>query len=210
MDLHGKIITIEGPNAAGKATQTKLLVEALKGKGYKVEFFAYPEYETPTGQLIRRYLEGEFGDKEALFEFAAFLYAADRAKNQPFYRPILERGGVIVHDRYQESNWAIQTALFHDPEVQEEKLQWLIGLEKYLLPSDHVYYLDVPAQVSLKLMQERGDQDKHELDTAFLFATEVRYQELSERFGWHRVACTDRAGDLLPREEIHQNLMELL
>jgi len=211
MNLHGKVITLEGPNASGKETQAKLLKKHLTAQGYQVKLFHYPEYETPTGQLIRRYLNGEFGDKEHLFEFAAFLYAADRAKNQERYRDLLTKGTVIINDRYMESNWAIQTALFQDPEDQETQLQWLRSLEAYAVPSDYVFYLDVPGQVSLQLMEARGGRDPPDLDVLFVYAVEGRYQELSRRFGWHRIQCTDPAGkQLLPKEEIHRNLIALL
>jgi dTMP kinase len=211
MNLRGKVITLEGPNASGKETQAKLLKKHLTAQGYKVRLHHYPEYASPTGELIRRYLNGAFGDKENLFEFAAFLYAADRAKNQEAYRDHLAAGGVIVNDRYMESNWAIQTALFQDPEAQEAKLQWLRTLEDYAVPSDYVFYLDVPGQLSLKLMEARGGMDQHELDVLFVYAVEARYQELSRRFGWHRVQCTDRTGEqLLPKDEIHRNLVALL
>jgi dTMP kinase len=211
MNLHGKIITLEGPNASGKETQAKMLKKHLTGLGFKVHLLHYPEYESSTGQLIKQYLNGDFGDKENLFEFAAFLYAADRARNQVKYHKWLADGDVIIHDRYMESNWAIQTALFDDPEIQEQKLQWLRSLEQFAVPSDLVFYLDVPGAISLKLMEARGGMDQHELDVLFVYAVEARYQELSRRFGWHRIQCTDRAGTgLLPKEEIHQNILTLL
>lgn len=210
MDLHGTIITMEGPNAAGKETQTRLLIGYLRGKGYDVHHFAYPEYNTPTGELIKRYLSGEFGSKESLVEFAAYLYAADRAKNQALYRHLLGEGAVIVNDRYQESNWVFQTALIPDPEEQEKVLQWLRQIESQLLPSNYVFYLDVPAEISITLTEKRGGQDTHESDKAFMRACEVRYQELSRRFGWHRVQCVDRKRELLSVEEIHANLVGLV
>lgn len=206
MNYAGKIITFEGPNGAGKSTQAGLLVEVLLGMGQRVHAIKYPEYETPTGQLIRAYLNGEFGPKEQLFDFAAMLYAADRMKNKPRYDEWLTAGDTIVHDRYRESNWGIQTALFDDPQEREQRLKWLLELEKGLYPSDVVFYLDVPVDDAVQLMRSRKLLDFHETDVDFMRRCETRYRELATRFSWHHIVCVED-GALRSREAIHAEVL---
>lgn len=52
------IIALEGADAAGKATQAKILVECLRAAGHVVESMSFPNYETPTGKLILEMLKG--------------------------------------------------------------------------------------------------------------------------------------------------------
>ena len=53
------IIAIEGGDQAGKLTQSNLLEKALKKQKIKVKLFHFPDYETPIGKEIRKYLDGK-------------------------------------------------------------------------------------------------------------------------------------------------------
>ena len=57
----GKVIVIEGSDGSGKATQTKLLYEALTAQGKKVKMVSYPCYESDSSALVKMYLQGAFG-----------------------------------------------------------------------------------------------------------------------------------------------------
>ena len=48
----GKIIVIEGTDCSGKETQSKMLINKLSKEGNKTHYLCYPDYETPTGQII--------------------------------------------------------------------------------------------------------------------------------------------------------------
>ena len=54
----GKVIVIEGSDGSGKATQTKLLYEALTAQGKQVKMVSYPCYESDSSALVKMYLEG--------------------------------------------------------------------------------------------------------------------------------------------------------
>ena len=54
----GKVIVIEGSDGSGKATQTKLLYEALTAQGKKVKMVSYPCYESDSSALVKMYLQG--------------------------------------------------------------------------------------------------------------------------------------------------------
>ena len=57
----GKLIVLEGLDGSGKATQTKLLFDALKAKGENVMRVTFPNYDSPSSALVKMYLAGEFG-----------------------------------------------------------------------------------------------------------------------------------------------------
>ena len=83
----GKIIVIEGTDCSGKETQSKMLVEKLKEKGYKVKRMSFPMYESPTGKIVGGAYLGKKEIGPCLFEegavnvdpeVASLYYAADR------------------------------------------------------------------------------------------------------------------------------------
>lgn len=55
----GKLIVIEGTDCSGKQTQTEELVENLKKLGYKAISFSFPNYASPTGEIIGEYYLGK-------------------------------------------------------------------------------------------------------------------------------------------------------
>ena len=76
----GKLIVIEGVDASGKATQTKLLYEYLKEKYKKVEKIEFPDYESESSSLVKMYINGEFGKNanDVSPYIASTFFAADR------------------------------------------------------------------------------------------------------------------------------------
>ena len=207
MNSRGRIITFEGINGVGKSTQAHLLAKSLEKAGHRVRLIKYPQYDHPVGELIRRYLHGEFGAKEKLFDFAAMLYAADRAQNISLYDELLSAGVTIIHDRYREASWGILTSLFDDPAVRDDKLEWLLLLEKHLPPSDLVLYLDLPVDAAYQQMALRELWDTHETDRSFMEACKMRYDELSTRFGWVRMAGM-AGGQLKTTEQRQLEIMQ--
>ena len=104
-------ITLEGGDGVGKSTQSRLLTEWLESQGHEVMLTREPG-GTALGAEVRRLLlhGGEaVGDVDARAE--ALLYAADRAQNiATVVRPALERGAIVVQDRFIDSSLAYQGA----------------------------------------------------------------------------------------------------
>ncbi|GGY21131.1 dTMP kinase [Streptomyces djakartensis] len=105
----GFFIALEGGDGAGKSTQAEALAEWIRGKGHEVVLTREPG-ATPVGKRLRSILldvssEGLSHRSEAL------LYAADRAEHiDTVVRPALERGAVVISDRYIDSSVAYQGA----------------------------------------------------------------------------------------------------
>jgi dTMP kinase len=107
-DGRGLFITIEGGDGTGKSTQAKLIEEWLAGRGRTVVRTREPG-GTEVGVEIREIVLHHRGDIAARAE--ALLYAADRAHHiETFVRPALERGEVVLQDRYLDSSVAYQGA----------------------------------------------------------------------------------------------------
>ncbi|WP_299056806.1 dTMP kinase [uncultured Nocardioides sp.] len=105
----GVFVCFEGGEGAGKSTQSRLLVEALRASGHVVR----PTYEpgdTPVGARLREILlDPATGDLAPRTE--ALIYAADKAEHvATVVEPALARGEVVVTDRYVDSTLAYQGA----------------------------------------------------------------------------------------------------
>lgn len=106
--MGGLFITFEGSEGAGKSTQLARLVEALQGVGIAAVVTREPG-GTPLGTRVREVLLDPELDMHALPEF--LLYSASRAQLvQDVIRPALERGEVVICDRYFDSSLAYQGA----------------------------------------------------------------------------------------------------
>jgi dTMP kinase len=105
----GVFVCFEGGEGAGKSTQALLLRERLEAAGHVV-LLTHEPGDTPVGAKVRRIVldpaTGELADRTE-----ALLYAADKAEHiHAVVRPALERGEVVVTDRYVDSTLAYQGA----------------------------------------------------------------------------------------------------
>lgn len=214
--MQGKLIVIEGLDGSGKATQAKLLCQALEAKGQKVRKVSFPDYESNSSALIKMYLAGEFGtDPQAVNPYAAStFYAVDRyASFKKDWEGFYNEGGIIVADRYTTSN-AVHQCSKLPREQWDGYLQWLFDFEYRLvgIPApDQVIYLRVDPAVSQKLMTGRyqGDESKkdiHEKDLSYLDRSRMAAQYCAEKLGWKTVHC-DSDGAMRAIEDIHQEIL---
>lgn len=174
----GKLIVIEGLDGSGKSTQLELLPENLRKNGIDSKTVSFPDYDSDSSALVKMYLNGEFGKKpDDVNAYAASLfYAVDRfASYKTTWGQYYNKNGVIVSGRYTTSNAMHQTSKMPEADWQGF-LDWLYDLEynKVGIPKpDKVIFLDMPIDVSQKLLSGRykGDEAKkdiHESDTAYL------------------------------------------
>ncbi|MFJ4254905.1 dTMP kinase [Microbacterium sp. NPDC090003] len=104
----GRWITLEGGDGSGKTTQSDLLASWLSDTGHEVVRTREPG-GSEVGQLIRDIVLHHRGDIAPRAE--ALLYAADRAHHvATVVRPALERGDIVLQDRYLDSSVAYQGA----------------------------------------------------------------------------------------------------
>jgi dTMP kinase len=112
------LIAIEGTDASGKATQTRLLAERIRDMGREVVTYSFPRYDTPIGKTIKRLLTGktavakptgfgEAGGEEIMIPEPAdealvlqALMTADKADATEDIATQLNEGTVVICDRW--------------------------------------------------------------------------------------------------------------
>jgi len=105
----GVFVCFEGGEGAGKSTQSRALAEWLRGEDHDVVLTFEPG-DTAVGKRLRQIvLDPATGDLSDRTE--ALLYAADKAEHvDTVVRPALDRGAVVITDRYVDSALAYQGA----------------------------------------------------------------------------------------------------
>ncbi len=195
----GKLIVIEGLDGSGKSTQLELLPEGLKSKGIDCRTVSFPNYDDDSSALVKMYLAGQFGSKpDDVNAFAAScFYACDRyASFKKDWGNYYGDGGIIVSGRYTTSNAVHQCSKLPESEW-ESFLSWLYDFEykKLGIPApDKVIFLDMPTEVSQKLLDKRytadgGKKDIHECDVDYLNKCRKAALFTADYSGWVKISC---------------------
>jgi dTMP kinase len=219
MANRGKLIALEGIDGSGKRTQLDLLAHELDARGLATFRISFPRYESFCGELVGRYLNGEFGPLGAVDpHLSALLYAGDRLEAKPEIEAALSSGKIVLADRYIGSNMAHQSERV-PPERREEFFAWLKRLEYglYGLPvEDLVVYLRVPVAEAHRLVGLKSARaytnlkhDIQEADIRHLEQTAIIYDRLATEANWVRIDCTNTvSGALYSPEEIHRDVLK--
>lgn len=209
----GKLIVIEGTDGSGKATQTELLVNALRQEGKTVKRLEFPRYESESSALVRMYLRGDFGKNpgDVNAYAASSFFAVDRyASYKDDWGGFYEAGGLVITDRYTTSNAVHQAPKLEEAE-RESYLTWLFSYEFGLLglpEPDMVIYLDLPTEITERLMAARqGGGDIHENDEDYLRRCRGSALKIAKSRGWSVIDCSE-GGSIRSIESIHAEIME--
>ena len=208
------IITIEGLDCCGKATQSQMLVDKL---GEKFKLLSFPNYSSISSVLVEAYLQGKFGeDADAISPYqASSFFAMDRLGTYlTKMKPWIEQGGSYVLDRYATSNLLYQASKIHNKEERKVFNEWVSDFEyvKLGIPKpDVVFFLKVNYDTFISLMKKRNDnkhggKDIHEDNKDYLRKVYDNSYEIAVDNGWLIIDCDDGKGGLLPREEISSRI----
>lgn len=219
--MKGMLIDIEGADGSGKATQTKLLAEALQKEGRTVVTFSFPRYyESRSGKLIGELLSGKHGDFMTMPPYVSALpYAMDRGAAAADIRAALDSGTIVICDRYTSSNLAHQSAKLPKDE-QPALVEFLEDLEYEDLKvprPDIVLYLNVPTDISSNLVTKkdsreylgREQRDLAERNIAHQDRTRAAYLWLAKEKNWQVIDCAPD-GALRSPEDIHNELSTIV
>ena len=160
-------IVLEGLDGAGKSTQIRMLRQLFADRGVESEYVHFPRFDSPVyGQLIARFLRGEFGGVQEVDPYlVALIFAGDRADAAPQIRQWLAEGKAVVLDRYVYSNVGFQCAKLPAGEERDRLADWIVNLEfghNALPRPDLSLFLDVPFAFTERKLSEAREGDDRE------------------------------------------------
>jgi dTMP kinase len=139
-------ITFEGPEGCGKSTQLRLLAAYLRDQGYDVLTTREPGGTRISDRVRRILLDPAHTEMLPPTEF--LLFSAARAQHVgEVIRPHLNRGGVVLCDRYADSSLAYQG---YGHQLDLTTLRAITAFATASLVPDMTLYLDVPVEVGLR------------------------------------------------------------
>ncbi len=218
-----KFLVIEGLDGSGKSTQIKLIMKHLEERDIRYRYLHFPRTESPYfGELIARFLRGDFGSIESVDPYlVAMLYAGDRKDSATKINAWLADGYMVLLDRYVYSNVAFQCAKLKSREQQELLRKWILNLEYsyYNIPKPEMnILLDVPFSFTqTKLTSERdgnerdylkGLPDIHEEDLEFQKRVrDIYLWQAQSSNDLKIISCVDSTGGMLSPEEIFTKII---
>lgn len=216
--MNNTLIVIDGLDGSGKSTQFDIIKDKLSQE-HTVKAISFPEYDKPSSALVKMYLSGEISENAADINAyaASSFYAVDRyVSYKKYWEKNYKNGELILASRYVTSNAIHQMSKLPESEWNSY-LSWLEDYEysKFGLPRPNcVIFLDMPIEISQKLLSERykGDESKkdiHESNIAYLKTCRKTALYAAEKLGWNVIGCSDGEKPL-PIDEITQKLIDVI
>jgi dTMP kinase len=189
----GKIIVVEGIDKAGKYTQSRLLIDALKLSGRRCTMMSFPDYTTPIGQEIKAFFDGK---RNYAIELTHMLLSANRWEKKNEIESMIEKDNIIIMNRYYQSN--IVYGVSHDLD-----LEWLLNLDKGLPKEDIVIILRVNPNTSYQRTRQYKEW-YNVMPKKLLTKVNKNYHILAKRFNW-KVVDGEKT-----TEQVHNEIMNIV
>lgn len=207
------LISIDGLDGSGKGTQSDILCEKLCAIGKRAKVLSFPMYKKPSCFAVEMYLGGSLGGNpsDTNAYAASTFFAVDRyISYRTEWKKDIEEYDYIIFNRYVSANAVHQLSKL--PKEEWEKfLSWLWEYEfdKLGLPMpDMTLYLLVPPEISLELVDKRGEKkDIHELDTEYMQKCFEAGKYAADKLGFEKVDCCEN-GAMRAREDIASEIFE--
>jgi dTMP kinase len=180
--MNGKLIVFEGVEGAGKTTQMQLLIHCLRSSSWKIGPLVATREPggTALGMALRRLLleshSGEFVSNRT----ELLMYAADRAQHvETFLKPKLEKGSIVLCDRFTDSTIAYQG---YGRGLKLSLIKQLNAIATDGLQSDLTFWLDINVDKGLTRVKARGGCDRMEqADLEFHRRVQKGFTELAQQ-----------------------------
>jgi dTMP kinase len=175
--MKGRLIVLEGIDGAGGESQSKLLLDYLKGRGIPAERVRYPDYGNSIGRFLHDY---QHGKHELSVDMQFLLYATDMVKDRDKILAWLDEGKTVIADRYFTSTMAYQGLRGFPLE------SCLKFAEMFRLPKpDVILFLRVSPETSIKRKKgEKKDLDRNESDRELHRKVSESYESLVKKQVW--------------------------
>ncbi len=181
-------IALEGIDGVGKTTIALRLAKILESYGYRVFLTSEPT-NSPIGVLIRDWLlKDEEASHPAVY---ALLFVADRVQHyHGVIRGYLDRGYVVITERYSESTIAYQGAM-------GLPIEWLEELHRFVPRPDLTVVLDAPLNVIAERLKSRGRLEKFERNLDFLAKAREILLKRASSFGYPIIDTNRDVGEVV-------------
>ncbi len=166
-DMKGKFITFEGSEGCGKSTQSRMLSEYLKRKGYRVKYLREPGGTKISEKIRKILLDSKNDSMSAVCE--TLLYMAARAQIvAEIIKPTIRQGKIVICDRFLDSTLAYQGFGLG---VEIKLIKTIGNFASAGIKPDLTIFLDLPVKVGLKYRHARKDRIEQR---AFRYHLKVR------------------------------------
>jgi dTMP kinase len=215
----GVFIVIEGTDGSGKTVQTKKLVENLKAAGKDVETIEFPQYGNKSAGLVEEHLTGKYGTADEVGPYrASIFFACDRYDASFKIKKWLDKGKIVIANRYTSANMGHQAGKIKDKEERDKFLEWLENLEFNIfnIPKpDATILLFMPPEIGQKLVDKKGHReyvggekrDIHEADINHLKDAAEAYKYCAKKYNWLLIDCAPN-NNLREIEDISKEVFE--
>lgn len=166
------LIAFEGLDQSGKQTQAEQLRDFFTSRGRECHLLSFPDYDTAIGREIGAALQGQ---RDYAPDTLQLLYIANRYEKRGQIEAILDRGGVVVCDRYMASSIAYGEAQGLDPE-------WLANAQRFLPRPTLTILLDIAPETAVR--RKASNRDRYERDLGLLSRVRESYRAQASRDGW--------------------------
>jgi dTMP kinase len=175
----GLFITLEGGEGSGKSTQSKRLQAILESEGHSVVITREPG-GSPGAEAVRSLLVTGATDRWDGMTEALLLFAARRDHVERTIKPALDRGAIVICDRFTDSTMAYQ-GYGHD--LGREPVEQLNKIALNDFKPDITLILDLAVEEGLKRAVSRGgDEQRYEdMDIAFHHRLREGFLDISKR-----------------------------
>jgi dTMP kinase len=195
--MAGLFISLEGIDGSGKSTQGRLLAETLRARGHTVTLTREPGGSPGAEEIRRLVLEGAVDRWSAETEILLFT-AARRDHLEKTIRPALQRGEVVITDRFADSTRVFQGLTRGDlTDIVNRLHDLMIGVEP-----DVTLLFDLdPAQGLARATARAGAELRFE-DMGLAFQTRARagFLALADRHPRFRVIDADGPVDRIAEQ----------
>ena len=177
---------------AGKTTQSRVLVSALRNKGKLCDSLDFPDYSTPIGREIKSFLDGK---RDYPDETKLMLLSANRWERKEIIDRMLSNGTILVMNRYYHSNLAYGVS-------KNLELDWLMTLDRGLPKEDLCIVLEIRPTISESRSKHAGDLFENDKD--LLKNVYKNYRKLAKLFNW-KIINGERS-----KEEVSRDILNMV
>lgn len=173
-----RFITVEGGEGAGKSTQIERIAHWFRARGLTVVCTREPG-GTRLAESVRDLLLDRSNDDLSDTAELLLMFAARAQHLSEVIRPALERGDVVICDRFTDATWAYQGGGRGVPAKTISTLEHLVHGD---LQPGLTLLLDLPVKAGLDRARRRGESDRFESEAAAFFErVRTAYLERSEK-----------------------------